>query len=461
MRRVLVILQDLADTAVAESAVNCRSELECDRLLWDLSCWDRVTAGKAELIVAVPGGDQEAAGEFLRWFGERTFSMPILVVLPKQASPELFRESFEIADDVATQPLCEAEFHRRVDRLLPTGRGGPSGAETNVIRDLGMAHLVGRHPAFQEVLHRIPSLADSNASVLISGETGTGKELCARAIHNLSRRRNCAFIAVDCGAIPEQLFENEFFGHARGAFTDARLDQKGLAALADGGMLFLDEVDSLPPSCQSKLLRFLEEHTYRPLGSDRFCEVDVNIVAATNNDLESCVKANRFRADLFFRLDVLRLHLPPLRERKTDIDLLASHFLRGLAQQGAASQKSLSPVALRKLHLHDWPGNVRELFNVLQRAAFCCDGALIQPAHISIGAGTQRPAAATFQQARAEAIEAFERSYIEQVLRDNDGNITRAARQAAKDRRVFGRLAKKYKIQRRGPEPGLFRAAAG
>jgi len=447
LRSVLVILQNGVDAGAAEVALAGKIGLPAHCTLWDQNTHQCVPANEADLIVAFVENDLAQARAFLRWLGGGLASVPVLVVLPDRASNELFRASFEIADDVITLPLHQEEFNWRLERLLPPSSLDAGTAETRIAGDLGLAQLIGCQPDFQKVIQRIPVLAASGVPVLITGETGTGKELSARAIHNLSRRRSGSLIAVDCAAIPEQLFENEFFGHARGAYTDARVDQKGLAALAAGGTLFLDEVDVLPLSCQAKLLRFLEERAYRPLGSDRTYEVDVRIVAATNNDLEACARAGRFRKDLVFRLDVLRLQLPPLRERKTDIGLLADHFLNRLASEGAGPPKSLSQAALSKLWAHDWPGNVRELFNVLHRAAVSCDGPQILPVHLSIGSLAQKPTApTTFREARDEAIKAFEKSYIQDLLRETQGNITHAARQAAKDRRVFGRLVKKHHI---------------
>jgi DNA-binding NtrC family response regulator len=240
------------------------------------------------------------------------------------------------------------------------------------------------------------------------------------------------------------------FGHARGAFTDAHRDQKGLIALAEGGTVFLDEVDSLSPSAQSKLLRFLQEHTYRPIGSDRFVRANINVVAATNRDLEALVRERKFRADLFFRLNVLRLLLIPLRERRDDIALLARHFLAVLSTETETPRKSLALATIHRLKHHDWPGNVRELYNVIQSATVFSEGTQILPSDILRVAPNSQSGVqgAGFREARTQAIEAFERRYVEDVLLDAGGNVTRAARVAQKDRRAFGRLIKRYNINR-------------
>jgi DNA-binding NtrC family response regulator len=288
--------------------------------------------------------------------------------------------------------------------------------------------------------------------VLITGETGTGKELCARAIHHLSPRRSFPFIPVDCAALPDHLFENEFFGHVRGAFTDAHAEQKGLVAMAEGGTLFLDEIDSLSLAAQAKLLRFIQERAFKPLGADRFVKADVHILAATNRSLEPLIRNGQFRGDLYFRLNVLSLHLAPLRDRRGDIPLLARHFVDACCLEGGLSRKSLSAAAAHKLLAYDWPGNVRELFNTIQRAVVFAEGAQILPGHATMGPWeppADTPLDGGFREARARAVSAFERLYLESVLKKHAGNVTHAAREAHQERRAFGRLIKKHQIDRR------------
>jgi DNA-binding NtrC family response regulator len=297
------------------------------------------------------------------------------------------------------------------------------------------------------MLVKLPRIAQAEGNVLLTGETGTGKELCARAIHHLSARRPAPFIAVDSGALPEGLLESELFGHTAGAFTDARAEHRGLAALAEGGVLFLDEVDALSPRLQSKLLRFLEERTYKPLGSERFRRADVRMIAATNRNLEALVRTGAFRSDLYFRMNVLHLRLPPLRERPADIPVLAEHFLQ-IQPPGRGQPRSLAPSALRKLTLHHWPGNVRELLNVVQRAVVFADGPVIraQDIDLTLPVDVGEAPGAGFRQARADALARFERAFVENLLRKHNGNITRAAREARKDRRAFGRLVKRLGV---------------
>jgi DNA-binding NtrC family response regulator len=263
----------------------------------------------------------------------------------------------------------------------------------------------------------------------------------ARAIHFLSERRNRPFVPVDCAGVPDHLFENELYGHVRGAYTDAHTEQRGLAAMADGGTLFLDEVDSLPLTAQAKLLRFLQERQFKPLGSERFLRTDVKIVAASNRNLEQQVAEKRFRSDLYYRLNVLHLNLPPLQERPRDIALLAQHFLKLYLPPGV--HKSFSQAALNRLSGYGWPGNVRELMNVVQRAIVFSRGLQISGDDISLP--TPEPSASgDFRHAREASIQVFERDYIQELLQRNAGNITHAAREAGKERRAFGRLVKKY-----------------
>jgi DNA-binding NtrC family response regulator len=312
---------------------------------------------------------------------------------------------------------------------------------------------------FTALVTKIPAVARATSPVLILGETGTGKELCARALHHLSARRQAPFIPIDCATLPDQLCENELFGHVRGAYTDAHSSQRGLVAMADGGTLFLDEIDSLTLSSQAKLLRLLQEGTYKPLGADRFHLADVRIIAASNLNLGHLVQLKTFRADLYFRLNVLQLDMPPLRARRGDIPLLAEHFVRVLCDEAGIQRKTLAPDAIERLAAAAWPGNVRELFNVLQRAVVFSEGASISLQHLVLHDDPPPPVHLPrpepreevedgFREARARAVEAFERTYIENLLRKHNGNVTRSAREAKKDRRAFGRLMKRYRIDR-------------
>jgi len=310
----------------------------------------------------------------------------------------------------------------------------------------GLKKLVGDSPSFLEVVNKIPLVAKSDVNVLIQGDTGTGKELFARALHYLSPRDKYPFIPVNSAALPAALFENELFGHAREAFTDARTSRPGLIREAEGGTIFLDEIDTLEQASQAKLLRFLEDKEYKPLGSGKSIEANVRIIAASNTDLKAGMEAGRFRQDLFYRLNVITLTLPSLRERQEDIPILAGHFLKKYERKFGA--KRFSPAAMEKLSLYPWPGNIRELENIVQQVMILVPGPVIGPESLPFSLREiqySSLACQTFQEAKIKAIEAFEREYIANMLRLHNGNITRAAKTAGKDRRVFGRLVKKHK----------------
>ncbi len=423
---------------------------------WDGGAACPLDSQSADVVlpVAAPGSPRRALA-LLDWLRGQSLSAPMLAVLPADACDAVLHAAAQTADDFVLWPGHAGELRGRLLRMV--GGERPRGAldtRERLARELGLAHLVGAAPSFVKALDSLTLLARSDGPVLITGETGTGKELCARALHHLGRRRAGPFVPVDCGAYPDHLFENELFGHVRGAYTDARGDQKGLAALADGGTLFLDEVDALSLAAQAKLLRFLQERSFKPLGAERFAQADVRVVAATNRDLERCVQERRFRADLYFRLHVLPLRLPPLRERPGDVSLLARHFLA--ASLGGERRCSWSAAALRQLEGHDWPGNVRELWNVVQRAAVLCDGPQVLAAHVRLSGqaseqtDADEPEAARpvrFREARAQALAAFERRYTLDLLQAHAGNVTRAARAAGKERRAFGRLVKKHGLK--------------
>jgi DNA-binding NtrC family response regulator len=405
----------------------------------------------ADLIIGFARFDASGAIEAWRRIASRFLNKLWLAILPRDIDGNALKSASELADDFVLWPSPPEEVAQRIRRLLG---GKPQAHDSTVLRllhEIGFAQLVGEDPAFLRALETIPLLAASAAPVLITGETGTGKEFSAQAIHYLGPKRHSPFVAVDCGAIPDQVFENEMFGHVRGGYTDAHSDQKGLAEFADGGTLFLDEINSLSPAAQAKLLRFLQEGKFKPLGGSKFVQVNVRIIAATNQDLETCVRKGQFRADLFYRLNVLRLLLPPLRERPLDIPLLSKHFLDALERSGEGKSRTFSSSALRKLRSHSWPGNVRELHNVVRQAAVLATGPQILPEHVLLpDASDGDPCGRSgFHAERELAIAAFERNYVEQLLRNCGGNVSEAARQAGKNRRSIGRLMKKYNIDRK------------
>jgi DNA-binding NtrC family response regulator len=325
-----------------------------------------------------------------------------------------------------------------------------------------LAKLVGEAPVFLQAIASLPAIASGEAAVLISGETGTGKELIARAIHYISQRASHPFVPVNCGSLPDTLLEDELFGHERGAFTDAHMKRTGLIAQADKGTLFLDEVDALSMKAQVTLLRVLQDKRYRAIGGSGERQTDIRIVAATNARLESLAQTAAFRADLYYRLCVFSVHLPALRQRKEDIPLLAEHFLKKHSPGGKTTFR-LSASAMAALFAHEWPGNVRELENAIIRGIHLSGAEVIEVADLGLNtiAAPEPEAepgtplnASSFKALKQEMIEAFERDYLIRLMAAHHGNITQAARSAGKERRDLGKLLKKYHL-----DPNHFRAA--
>jgi two-component system, NtrC family, response regulator GlrR len=317
--------------------------------------------------------------------------------------------------------------------------------------------MIGQSKAFLETIKLITKIAVNDAPVLIEGETGTGKELAARAIHYQGARRNQPFVPVNCGAIPDLLIENEFFGHHKGAFTDARDDQLGLIAHAHSGTLFLDEVDALTPKGQVTLLRFLQDQHYRPLGSRQEHEADVRIIAASNANLTRLAEAGQFRMDLLYRLKILFLELPPLRERKGDPELLAQHFLRACNERFGKSVETVHQDTLEWFDSYAWPGNVRELENMVYRACLLAEESVIRISSINQNQTERRTLVDRrksmfegfdYTRAKAKAIEDFERKYLGSLMAKSRGNVTVAARMAGTERRCLGKLLRKYGIDK-------------
>ena len=311
-----------------------------------------------------------------------------------------------------------------------------------------LSKLVGRSPELLRQTGLVPTMANCNSSVLILGETGTGKELCAQAIHYMSPRANGPWIAVNCGALPADLVEAELFGHARGAYTSAYQSREGLIAQAEGGTLLLDEVDSLPLPSQAKLLRFLQEKEYRAVGSDEMRRANVRVISATNIDLPTLVTQGTFRRDLYYRLNVLTLKLPALRERRSDILVLAQHFIALYAREFGRAEPQLSRAVQSSLETHQWPGNVRELEHCVERAVLLCQQGEIAAEDLGLPAlAEESPFDGSFRAAKARSVEAFERQYLEQALQRSHGNIGQAAAAASKNRRAFFELMRRHNIK--------------
>jgi DNA-binding NtrC family response regulator len=319
---------------------------------------------------------------------------------------------------------------------------------------VGFDQIVGKSPAMGAVFALVRKAARSDANILIQGESGTGKELIARAIHAQSPRAAEVFVPLDCAALPDTLLESELFGHERGAFTGADRTKPGMIEVADRGTLFLDEIGELPQTLQAKLLRALQERQIRRVGATKFVNVDVRLVSATNRDITELVRKGQFRDDLFYRVNVITITLPPLRERAGDVALLTHHFLRRYGRNRDHPLDGLEPEALERLEAHTWPGNVRELQNVIERACALADGPMVRvrdlPDHVR---GRGRPAPAIpgtdrpLAEARAAWLQAFAHEYLTDLLRRHGGNISRAAKSAGVDRKTLHRLLAKHGIK--------------
>jgi two-component system response regulator GlrR len=394
--------------------------------------------------IRLPGRDGLSLFEELRVTRP---SLPVILLTAHGTIPDAVDATSRGVFGYLTKPFDSQTLLSKIDQALtlsaaatgqPAAAGDEKWAEGVVYRSTRMAELMAD----------ARMIAASDASVLIRGESGTGKEVLARAIHRASPRAQKPFIAINCGAIPEQLLESELFGHVRGAFTGAATARRGLVQAADGGTLFLDEIGDMPLALQVKLLRVLQERAVRPVGATQSEAVDVRLISATHRDLEAAMAQGQFREDLYYRLDVVSLTLPRLDDRREDIPLLAAHFLRQLAKKYGKPISGFAPDALEALATASWPGNVRQLFNVVEQSCALTSTPLI-PASL-----VQRALRAPTMEALsyAEAKQRFERDYLVSLLKLTDGNVADAARIADRNRTELYRLLQKYDLT-----PAMFR----
>ncbi len=362
--------------------------------------------------------------------------LPVLLITAHGTIPDAVDATQRGAIGFLTKPLDRRELMNRIEQALAASPG--SGAS-----DAWRAGVIGRSAALERVLGRARRVAASRASVLIGGPSGSGKEVLARAIHAASGRDG-AFVALNAGAVPVELLEAELFGHERGAFTGANGARAGLIACADRGTLFLDEIGDMPPAAQVKLLRVLQEGEVRPIGGNRTIAVDLRVISATHRDLAAQIEHGSFREDLYYRLKVVALTLPPLDERREDIPLLVNHFLDRFADS-ALTRKRVAPKALELLAAAPWPGNVRELANVVEQLVALTPGPLIGARAVAATLGRNPAALPSYREARAD----FTRRYLAQLLSLCEGNVSAAARIAARDRSDFYKLLARHDIDPR------------
>jgi DNA-binding NtrC family response regulator len=350
------------------------------------------------------------------------------------------------ATDVVSRPFSAAELEFRV------GRSGPVGERVDKRRPRKSDVLIGTGPWIKELYDRIAMVAATDVTVAIFGESGTGKELVARTIHNSSPRHDAPFVVVNCAAIPEALLEDELFGHVRGAFTDATRDREGLLAASNTGTLFLDEIGELPLPLQAKLLRVMQSQEFRRIGDDQDRRVDTRIITATNRDLDQLVARGSFRQDLYYRINVFPMHLPPLRDRPEDIALLVHHAIHKLRGRLGKVCEGISPAALARFSAYEFPGNVRELENKVHQAMVVAAGPIIDEADVALPAGrvgsSRVDVARPFREVKQEVIDAFETQYLSELLRLHQGNLAQAARAAGMDRKNLWALVERHNLDR-------------
>ena len=385
--------------------------------------------------------------ELLRCLRERLPTLPVVIMTAFGSIDTAVQAIAAGAVDYVSKPMNLEEIRATVRRVL--GRKEemqappPAGSE-----ELG--GMVGRSPAMVEIYKTIARVAPGGSTMLILGESGTGKELVARAIHDHSARHLRPFVAVDCAALTETLLESELFGHVRGAFTGAVGETRGLFAEADGGTIFLDEIGDVSPALQAKLLRVLQEHQVRPVGGAEWRRVDVRVIAATNRDLAHGVVSGRFREDLYYRLKVVTVVLPPLRERLDDIPLLVDHLVRRAARESRKAVVGVSEAALALLGAYHWPGNIRELAHVLERGVALAQHEVLSvedlPSELQDGAPATWPTASSDR----PTLQELKRRYIRQVLEETGGNVSRTAAVLGVDRRSLYRMLQRYGLAPRG-----------
>ncbi len=368
--------------------------------------------------------------------------LPVIILTAHGTIPEAVEATRRGVFSFLTKPFDSKDLLQQVADALRISQPGNDDVDEDV--NAWRAEFVSRSPHIESMLHQAKMAASSDASILILGESGTGKELLARAIHRASPRRKKPFVAINCGAVPEALLESELFGHSRGSFTGATRDHKGLFQAAEGGTIFLDEIGDMPLPLQVKILRVLQEKVIRPVGATNFIPVDTRIVSATHRNLTEMMASGEFREDLYYRLNVVTLELPPLAERREDIPLLANHFLTNCAKRYGKEVHSFSPDAIELLVSAPWPGNIRQLQNIIEQAVVLSTTPLITSSLLQKGMNWRRAGDGIlpFDEARRN----FERDYLSRLLKATNGNVAQAARLAQRNRTEFYKLLDRHEL---------------
>ncbi|EHL3533763.1 two-component system response regulator GlrR [Salmonella enterica] len=360
--------------------------------------------------------------------------MPVIILTAHGSIPDAVAATQKGVFSFLTKPIDKDALYKAIDEALEQTAPATD--------DSWRKPIVTRSPLMLRLLEQAHMVAQSDVSVLINGQSGTGKEIFAQAIHNASPRSNKPFVAINCGALPEQLLESELFGHARGAFTGAVSNREGLFQAAEGGTLFLDEIGDMPTPLQVKLLRVLQERKVRPLGSNRDIDINVRIISATHRDLPKAMARGEFREDLYYRLNVVSLKIPALAERTEDIPLLANHLLRQSAQRHKPFVRAFSTDAMKRLMTASWPGNVRQLVNVIEQCVALTSSPVISDALVEQALEGENTALPTFAEARNQ----FELNYLRKLLQITKGNVTHAARMAGRNRTEFYKLLSRHEL---------------
>ena len=459
MPETVLLVDDDPDRAALFEATAAAAGWALDRVGSSEEALSWLEERDAEAVVAQLQQPGRPGLDLCQVLTVRRPGLPVVLLAPGGTVTEAVDALRAGAADLVLEPDFVQPLQQALERVLSRSR---LQQEVRALRRRvrfasRFQELQGESSPMRALYTLLERIADTRATVLLRGESGTGKELVARALHQRSSRKNGPFVAINCAAVPEPLLESELFGHVKGAFTDARAPRPGLFAEARGGTLFLDEIGDMPMGLQPKLLRALQERKVRPVGSDREVDIDVRLVAATHRDLEASVADGSFRQDLLYRLDVISVDLPPLRERGSDVLLLAQAFLEATARRQGEAVSRLSPEAARKLLDYDWPGNVRELQNALERAAILSRDGVIQvedlPPRIQRHEPQVHVLAVPTEPSAVLPLSEVERRYTLQVLAGVGGARSKAARVLGIDRKTLYRKLKEWGVAEEGPTP--------
>ena len=406
---------------------------------------DRLGESRPDLVLSDLRMDEMDGLALFHEIQRQAPGLPVIILTAHGSIPDAVSATRQGVFSFLTKPVDREELFAAIDEAL-SQTPGPAVDGDNAWR----AAIITRSPQMERILEQARMVAGADVSVLVTGPSGSGKELMANAIHHASTRADKPFVAINCGALPEQLLESELFGHAKGAFTGAVNQHQGLFQAADGGTLFLDEIGDMPLTLQVKLLRAIQERQIRPLGSTTSVPIDVRIISATHRDLDRAMREGDFREDLYYRLNVVNLKLPALKERAEDVPLLAKHLVTQAAQRHKPFVKGFSPEALNLLASSAWPGNVRQLVNVVEQCVALTSSPMIPEALVSQALAAEENALPSFNEARAS----FERSYLIKVLKITEGNVTQAARIAGRNRTDFYKLLNRHELEPSAFKPG-------